>query len=173
MVRALLLALILTAAAYDWKYRRIPNWLTFGGVFAGLAVNTYLLGPSGTFLGFGGAALALIVYLPLFALRAMGAGDAKLMAAIGALIGPFAWFSIFIYTALIGGVIALASIIITGRFQKTLRNIGTILSSLTHAKRPWTENPDLDVSNKQAFRLPHAIPIAAAVIVYLAFGPLR
>lgn len=173
MARALLVVLVLIAATYDWRYRIVPNWLTLGGVLAGLAVNTILGGISGLWLAFSGAFVALLVYLALYALRAMGAGDAKLMAAVGALMGPFIWWGIFIYTILIGGVAALAAILLSGRFRRTLRNIGTILSSLVRAKRPWAENPEVDVRDKRALRLPHAVNIAAGTAAYLIFGPLR
>jgi prepilin peptidase CpaA len=172
-VRALLVVLTLTAAAYDWKYRIVPNWLTLAGVIAGLTINTLLSGRSGSWLAISGAGFALLVYLPLYALRAMGAGDVKLMAAVGALMGPFIWWSIFIYTVLIGGAAALVAIIAGGRFRQTLRNIGTILTSLVRAKRPWVKNPEIDVSNERSLRLPHAVTIATATLAYLIFGPLR
>ena len=171
--RALLVILTLIAAAYDWKYRRIPNWLTLAGVTAGLAVNTYMGGISGLWLAVSGAAFALLIYLPLYALRAMGAGDAKLMAAVGALMGPFTWWAIFIYTMLIGGVIAVGVIVVRGRFRRTLQNLGTILASLVRARRPWIENPELDVRDRRSMRLPHAVTIAAGTVAYLLFGPLR
>jgi len=172
-VRALLVVLTLTAAAYDWKYRIVPNWLTLTGVIAGLAVNTLLNGLTGPWVAISGAGFALLVYLPLYALRAMGGGDVKLMAAVGALMGPFIWWGIFVYTVLIGGAAALVAIIAGGRFRRTLRNIWTILTSLARAKRPWVENPEIDVGSERSLRLPHAVTIAAATLVYLIFGPLR
>jgi prepilin peptidase CpaA len=162
-----------TAAAYDWKYRIIPNWLVLVGVLAGLAANTVIGGISGLWLALSGAAFALLVYLPLYALRAMGAGDAKLMAAVGALMGPFLWWSIFIYTILIGGAAALVAIMVQGRVRQTFRNIGTILTSLARARRPWVQNPEIDVRNERSLRLPHAVTIAAGTLAYLILGPLR
>lgn len=173
MVRALLVTLILVAAAYDWKYRIIPNWLTLAGVIAGVALNTVATGLSGLWVAFTGAAFALLIYVPLYALRAMGGGDVKLMAAVGALMGPFLWWDIFVYTALIGGAAALVTIFVGGRFRRTFRNIGTILSSLARGRRPWVDNPEVDVRNKQSLRLPHAVTIAAGTLAYLMFGPLR
>ncbi|HXP86382.1 MAG TPA: prepilin peptidase [Bryobacteraceae bacterium] len=173
VIRALLVVLTVTAAAYDWKYRIIPNWLVLAGVIAGLAVNTWMGGLSGLWLALSGAAFALLIYLPLYALRAMGAGDAKLMAAVGALMGPFLWWSMFVYTIVIGGVAALVAIVVGGRFRRTFRNIWTILTSLARGRRPWAENPEVDVSNERALRLPHAVTIAAGMLAYLILGPLR
>ncbi|HUJ19954.1 MAG TPA: A24 family peptidase, partial [Bryobacteraceae bacterium] len=136
---------MLTAAMYDWKYRRIPNWLTVAGVIAGAAVNTAMGGLSGLWLAISGAAFALLLYLPLYALRAMGAGDAKLMTAAGALIGPFEWWSVFIYTILIGGAIALVAVVVRGRVRRTVHNLGTILGSFSRLKPPWRHNFELNV----------------------------
>jgi len=172
VIRALLVILILMAAAYDWKYRRIPNWLTLTGVVAGLAANTTLTGIGGAWLSASGIGFALLIYLPLYALRALGGGDVKLMAAIGALVGPFAWWAIFVYTALIGGVIALVVIVSQGRLQRTFRNLGTILWGLVRARRPADTHPELDVRAPQSFKLPHAVTIAAGTVAYLVFGPL-
>ena len=173
MARALLLALTLTAAVYDWRFRVVPNWLVAAGLVAGFAWNITQNGVTGPLMALAGAGLALLVYLPLVALRAMGAGDAKLMAAIGALTGPLAWWGIFVYTILIGAAAALAAIIATGRMRKTLRNLGTITASLLRLRRPWAVNPEIDVRSERALRLPHAVTIAAATIAYLIFGPLR
>ena len=107
-VEALLLTLVLGAAAYDLLYRRIPNWLTLGGAVLGVALNTFLYqGWPGLRFSMAGMALAFGIYLVLYALRAMGAGDVKLMAAVGSIVGWENWFGIFVITAIIGGVMSL------------------------------------------------------------------
>jgi prepilin peptidase CpaA len=173
VIRALLVVLTLIAAAYDWKTRRIPNWLTLTGVVVGLGTNAMLAGVSGAWLAVSGAGFALLIYLPLYALRALGGGDVKLMAAIGALVGPFVWWWIFVYTALIGGVIALVVIVTRGRFRRAFKNLGTILLSLVRLRRPADTNPELDVRTTRSIKLPHAVTIAAGALAYLLFGPLR
>src|ERR1035438_5830467 len=103
-VEMVLLVMLLTAAVFDVLYRRIPNWLTVSGVVLGLVMNT-IIGPPVAGLGFSlvGLGVAFGIYVALYAVRAMGAGDVKLMAAIGALVGWERWFGIFFVTALIGG----------------------------------------------------------------------
>src|SRR5690242_11677682 len=87
-IELVLIALVLGAAIYDVRYRRIPNWLTVMGVAVGLLLNSFLYpGWPGLRLGLLGLAVAFGVYFVLYALRAMGAGDVKLMAAIGAMVG--------------------------------------------------------------------------------------
>src|ERR1039458_5278614 len=88
-VEMVLLVMLLAAAVFDVLYRRIPNWLTVSGVVLGIAMNT-ILGPeagAGLVFSLVGLLVAFGIYAALYALRAMGAGDVKLMAAIGALVG--------------------------------------------------------------------------------------
>ena len=78
----------LSPQSYDVRYRRIPNWLTAIGVLLGLGLNTFLYqGWPGLRFSLMGLGLAFGIYFGLYAVRAMGAGDVKLMAAIGALVG--------------------------------------------------------------------------------------
>jgi prepilin peptidase CpaA len=101
-VEMVLLVLLLAAAVFDVLYRRIPNWLTVGGVALGIAMNT-LIGSPEAGLGFSllGLAVAFGIYAAFFALHYMSGGDVKLMAAVGALVGWERWFGIFFITALI------------------------------------------------------------------------
>src|SRR5579883_928504 len=107
-VEMVLLALLVAAAIYDVRYRRIPNWLTVLGVILGFFINYLIQPPEGGLLfALEGFLAAFGVYLVLYALRAMGAGDVKLMAAVGALAGYQRWFGIFFVTAIVGGIMAL------------------------------------------------------------------
>src|SRR4051812_38165028 len=98
--------LTLVAAGYDIRYRRIPNWLVLAGIVTGFAWNLfYSSGWSGLGHAAAGLGLGFALYFPLYLLRARGAGDVKLLAAVGAIAGPENCFWIFILTALLGGVI--------------------------------------------------------------------
>ncbi len=100
--------MVLVAAIYDVRYRRIPNWLNVSGVLLGIALNTFLYqGLPGLVFSLKGLILAFGIYVVLYALHAMGAGDVKLMAAIGAIVGWENWFGIFIVTAVVGGIMSL------------------------------------------------------------------
>src|ERR1700693_5314497 len=81
------LLLTFAAAALDWRSRKIPNWLTVSGILAGIILRTTLGGWPGAKSSLEGAGLALGLLLPLVLLRALGAGDWKLMGAVGALMG--------------------------------------------------------------------------------------
>src|SRR5262245_48655165 len=78
--------LVIVAATYDLRFRRIPNWLVLVGIVSGFALNTLGGGLSGLRMAGSGFLLAFGIYVTLFALRAMGAGDVKLMAAVGSLV---------------------------------------------------------------------------------------
>ena len=172
---ALLLALVLGAAVYDIRYRRIPNWLTVGGVLFGLILNSFLyqgispavFGFSGLFFALKGLMLAFAVYVFLYVLRAMGAGDVKLMAAVGAIAGWENWFGIFLVTAVVGGIMSLVLVIARGRLQKTLFNVGFILSEMKSGRPAYLKNEELDVKSNKALGLPHGAVIAVGTILFL------
>src|SRR4051794_10536901 len=104
-VLIVLLAMLMAAAVFDIRNRRIPNWLTIGGVLLGFAIN-FGIGPpeGGVVFALEGFAVGFGIYMVLHILRAMGAGDVKLMAAVGALVGWERWFGIFFMTAIVGGI---------------------------------------------------------------------
>jgi prepilin peptidase CpaA len=174
----LLIALLLGAAVYDVRYRRIPNWLTVSGVVLGLALNSFLyqgtstapFGFAGLFFALKGLGLAFAVYVFLYALRAMGAGDVKLMAAVGAIVGWENWFGIFVVTAVIGGIMSLILVVVRGRLQKTLFNVGFILSEMKSGRPAYLKNEELDVKSKKALGLPHGAVIAVGTVFFLALS---
>jgi prepilin peptidase CpaA len=170
-VEMVLLVMLLAAALFDVLYRRIPNWITVSGVVLGLVINT-VLGPPDAGLGFSLAGLGVSfgIYVALYALRAMGAGDVKLMAAIGALVGWERWFGIFFVTALVGGVMALILVVSRGRLKNTLFNVGFILSELKSGRPAYLRKEELDVKHKKALGLPHGAVIAVSTIFYLALS---
>src|ERR1035438_2577836 len=90
-IELILLPLVICAAVYDMRYRRIPNWLNVTGVVLGLAMNAWLINDGrpwpGLIFSLKGLGMAFGVYLVLYALHAMGAGDVKLMTAVGAMVG--------------------------------------------------------------------------------------
>ena len=150
-IEVVLLALVLAAAVYDVRYRRIPNWLTVLGVLVGLALNTFL------YQGWPGLRLSLIglgagfgVYFVLYMLHFMGAGDVKLMAAIGAMVGWADWFGIFLVTAILGGVAALLLVVFRGRLKRTLFNVGFLLSEMKSGRPAYLGREELDVRNPKA-----------------------
>jgi len=166
-----LIVLLLTAAVFDVLYRRIPNWLTVSGVLLGIALNAFIGPPeAGLVFSLAGLAVGFGIYAVLYALRAMGAGDVKLMAAVGALVGYQRWFGIFFITALIGGVMALILVVARGRLKKTFFNMSFILSEMKSGRPAYLGNEELDVKNKKALGLPHGAVIAVSTVFYLGYS---
>jgi prepilin peptidase CpaA len=166
---ALLLAVVLGAAIFDVRYRRIPNWLNVLGVLAGIAMNSFLYqGLPGLVFALKGLFLAFTVYVVLYALHAMGAGDVKLMAAVGAIVGWEDWFGIFIVTAVVGGIMSLILVASRGRVKKTLFNVSFILSEMKSGRPAYLANEELDVKSNKAMRLPHGATIAVGALFFLA-----
>ena len=167
-LKALLALIVITAAIFDGRWRRVPNWLTVPGVLLGIALNTILLGSEGLRSSLEGLGLALVIYLALFLLRAMGGGDVKLMAAVGAIAGGSNWLSIFVLTLLFGGVAAIILILARRRVRQTFQNMWLIIASLGSGQAPYKRNPQLDVRSEESVRLPHAVTIACGALAFLA-----
>ncbi len=120
---------VLVASIVDIRSRRIPNWLTatMAGIGTGLAAS----GASGVSLGasVAGFALGLALMMPGHALGATGAGDVKLMAAVGAIVGPALVVSAFLFTAIAGGVLAIAIALRRRRLGATLAGTGRLIAA--------------------------------------------
>ena len=151
--------LALMAGWWDWHARRIPNWLCLGGLVAALMLNEIPFALKG--LG-----LALAIHLPLFALRATGGGDVKLMAALGALMGVEDWLRFFILNAILGGVVALGFVFSRGVVGETVKRVGFVFSSLLMGKAPYESRPELDVRSGLGRTLPRGVVVAFAVVVW-------
>jgi prepilin peptidase CpaA len=125
-------ALCGVAAAIDLRHHRIPNWLTFSGIAAGLALNTAVFAvhggwshglSAGLFPALAGGGIALLVFFVLGALGAMGMGDVKLMAAAGACLRWPLALGLMVFVVVAGGVLALGYALIRGKFRAVIRNV--------------------------------------------------
>jgi prepilin peptidase CpaA len=132
------LAILLSIAVwYDVRTRKIPNRLVFFGTLIGVALNIFLPAGTGIFsdppgaLGFLpsliGVAVGLATLIPMYALGAMGAGDVKLMAMVGAFLGPEQILGVALLSLLAGGVLALAVALWTRTLARVLHNTCSLL----------------------------------------------
>jgi prepilin peptidase CpaA len=110
------------------------------------------------------------LYLLLYMLRAMGAGDVKMMGAVGALTGASAWFGVFLITAIFGGIMAIILASGKGRLRKTFWNVGFILSEMMRLRPGYVRRQELDVKHPDALGLPHGAVIAVGTVFYLALN---
>jgi prepilin peptidase CpaA len=127
------------ALVTDLRFRRIPNWLTGSTLLIGLAINTYLNGLDGALSALQGAVLGLAILLPFYMFRTMGAGDVKLLAAFGAVLGPHVLLSVAVYAAVVGGIQALIILRRLGRVTVTLYQLFFmhVLPARSGAKAPY------------------------------------
>lgn len=167
IVQALLLLIAIPAALFDYRQHRVPNWLALAGLLSGIGLNTFLYATAGLRTSLKGLGLAFLIYFVLYRLRGMGAGDVKLMAAVGAIAGPANWLGIFVLTSLCGGVAAIILVAAKGRIRATLMNVRIILLSARHGQAPYEGHPQLDVRSGQGLRLPHAVVIAFGTLGFL------
>ncbi|HVO63646.1 MAG TPA: A24 family peptidase, partial [Terriglobales bacterium] len=134
MLKELILVLTgivaLLAGITDWRWRRIPNWLTVPAAVIGLAVNSAVYGLGGLKSAGEGLGLGLLLLFPFVLIRALGAGDWKLAGALGSLLGAHDLLLVLAVAVLIAGVMALALVIYKRRFGEMLRNMGRLLFAL-------------------------------------------
>ncbi len=151
------------ACVSDVRTSRIPNVLTGASLAIGIAAHVALAGGHGALAALGGAAVGLAVFFPIFALGGMGAGDVKLMAALGAWLGwgPTVWTAL--YTTIAGGVLALAWGFAQGYLRQAFQNLRSLgMFWLINGVRPL---PPLTLDAGRGPRLPYAVPMLAGVLI--------
>jgi prepilin peptidase CpaA len=150
------------AGVVDWRYRRIPNWLTVSGAVAGIAVNTALFGWPGMRAALLGVAVGLGLLLPFVLLRSLGAGDWKLAGALGACLGPRQLVTVLMGTVLVAGVMALIVVIWKRRLLRTLRNIIRMLGAFFSLRMPGSE---VSLDSPQSTKIPFGVAMAFTVLL--------
>jgi prepilin peptidase CpaA len=165
IVWCLTLTLAIAAGWIDGRTRRIPNWLTVSGFLVGVAIHLLFGGWQGGLMSLEGAGLGLLILLPLVLLRALGAGDWKLIGAVGAFLGPVMLCFVLFASVLVAGAMAVVQMIRAGRVRETLRNVGLlIMGFLTFGFRA---HPEISLDNPDALKLPFGV--AAAIGTFICF----
>ena len=157
------IALALIAGWMDWRSRRIPNWLTVPGFLAGVLLNLWVSGLPGLKTSLLGAGLGLLVLLPFVALRSLGAGDWKLVGAVGALVGPGPLITVLVAAIFVAGIMAVVLIVYKRRVRQALRNVGRILAGLFSLRLP---GPDLSLDSPESLKIPFGVAVALTVVFY-------
>lgn len=170
---AVLAALLVVAAFIDVREHRIPNGLVFPGVVAAL-LFAHL--PGGSLSGsLVGIAVGLALGLPLYWLRAMGAGDVKLMGMAGAFLGGVDMFGAALVIFVVGGLMGLVAV----ARRRAFAQLGTNLKQMTLgalANAASSGGPAFVAPGQSVGSLPYGVAIAAGTILYLAFargGPFQ
>lgn len=173
---AALLLFVTLAAVYDLASRRIPNRLLLAGLAAALLLHTLAGAPGwrAPWSWLAGAATGLVLFLPLYLLRGMAAGDVKLMAMVGAFAGPLLALKIGLASCLAGGVMALAILLYRRRCGAALRNLRFMLTPLL-ARLLWRGGagpvrPTLPPGGSVG-GMPYGLAIAAATLALIVLRP--
>ena len=160
-------AVAVCAAVSDVKERRIPNLLTYPAMVAGLLLQSALHGWRGMLVGAGGGLLFGGAFLLLYLIRAIGAGDVKLAAALGCIVGPSASLQVLFATALAGGALAVVFMALSGRIVETLRN--TLWVAAFHAQHGLQTHPVVNLDNPGSVRMPYGLAFAAGTLYWAVF----
>lgn len=119
----ILLMIVGISSYFDLKERKIPNKITFAGILIGILINSYLGGGTGLLRALLGMFLGLTIFFVPFAMGGMGAGDVKLMGAIGALMGWRFLMMTALFSAVVGGIMVLFHLLYTGKLRETLKKM--------------------------------------------------
>lgn len=160
---------LVLAACMDYRTHRIPNWLVGWGSLLGVVLS-WLYPPfhqTSAWWPIQGLVMGLALFLPFYLLGVMGAGDVKLMAMVGAFIGPSHVLWAALYTLVAGGVLALVWVLVRGTVGRLVRNLSTLFQ-LSFISLAQAGPPTLQVSAAaSAGKLPYAMAIAIGTLTYL------
>jgi prepilin peptidase CpaA len=162
-----LLVVLIVAVVSDIRGRKIPNWLTYSSMIVGLIYHTSTKGLAGLLFSIEGVFLGMGLLIIFYLMGGMGAGDAKLMGAVGGLLGPKGVFMAFLFTAIMGGIYALLLLTIHGFLKETAKRYGRIVKTFlfTHQFIPI---PSPKTEKKP--RLCYGVAIALGTLISLASG---
>ena len=161
---AFLIPLAIIVAYYDVRYRRIPNAFVLATLISGIAINCIFAGLDGLYGSLVGCALAFVLMFMLHMFGAMGAGDVKLFAAIGAVTGAALVLPTFVVVIITGGVLALVSIVRAGVVMSTMQRVLHIFVGML----PGWEMPRFAIPSDRKHTIPYGVAITIGSIISTA-----
>lgn len=154
---AFLVGCLSVAILTDLCFNRIPNWLILDTIFGG-GVGQFLNHQyMGVLFSASGLLVGFLCFIPLYAFGKMGAGDVKLLAAVGAVVGPKLVFIAALMTIIAGGILALFYITARGGLPAMARRYTTMITLLA-ARQPQYLPPE--PGEAAGLRFPYALAIA-------------
>jgi prepilin peptidase CpaA len=159
----LLVPLAAVISYYDVRYRRIPNVFVLATLISGLLLNFVFGGVEGVLSSVGGCLLGFGLMLMLHVLGAMGAGDVKLFASIGAVVGASLVVPTFLVVALTGGVLAVYTMLRAGSVRQTLLGVLQIFVGML----PGWQMPRFNVPADRRHTIPYGVAITFGSLISL------
>jgi len=162
LTQVMLIIILGIAVATDIRYQKIPNWLTFPVMLAGVILNSVSMGLQGFLFSIGGILVGIMAMIFPYLMGGMGAGDAKLMGAVGGLLGPKEVCIAFLLTALIGGIYALGMLAYYGGVRETVVRYWQMLKIFFMAGKVNYIPPS---ANETRPRLRYGVAIALGTLI--------
>jgi|SRR5688500_5989736 len=160
----LLVPLAVVVIYYDLRFRRIPNVVVLAALIAGLTINISFGGGRGALSSLGGFAIAFIPMFLMHVFGAMGAGDVKLFAAIGAVVGLPLVPTTFVVVVMLGAVLAIYSMIRSGTVLSTLHSVLRIFVGLL----PGWDMPRFSLPANRQHTIPYGVAIMIGSVIVVA-----
>lgn len=167
LVVAILVPAMLVASWNDYRSHRVPNRLNAWIVLTGLGAQAFSGGGSGLEAGILGILVGFGMLVGLWAVRGMGAGDVKFMAAIGAWLGPVWTFQAVLVGGLLGGAIALAMIAYGRNWRQASANVGVLMTKVSSVRTAFSDFGSAESLSKTCGVMPYAIPLTIGAFAVL------
>jgi prepilin peptidase CpaA len=168
--------LVVAAVIDGWKLK-VPNWLTFPLVLSGWAYGMVCFGWAGLGWSLLGTGVGLALLLPAYAIGGMGAGDVKLLAGVGAWLGAASASAgvadtlyAFCVSAILGGVIAVAMVVLRRQWSGHYAQFWNILTEILVIRDPNSLASIAAERKSSMMLLPYGIPIAVGTIAYFVWN---
>jgi prepilin peptidase CpaA len=166
-VKLYLMIVLIIASMIDIRSFRIPNWLTYSTLAVGISYFSIMKGYEGFLLSMAGAAAGFGLLILPYTIGGTGAGDVKLMGAVGSFLGAHGIFMVFIFSCILAGAYALFLLASNGLLLSTFKRYGKILWCFIITRKfiyipPTTE--------EKALKLRFGLAIALGTGSYLVFG---
>jgi len=168
-VWGLVSVILIVAAVIDGRKLKVPNWITFPLIISGWIASGIIYGWAGAGASLWGTAIGLGLLLPAYAIGGMGAGDVKLLAGVGAWVGASQTFWAFMVSAIIGAIIAVMMVVISGKWRHHQKQFMSIMSEIMVIRSPSKLSEIAAERKPTMMLLPYGIPIAIGTIGYFAY----
>jgi prepilin peptidase CpaA len=156
------------AAVHDLLTKKIPNWITGPGIVLGVLMHLALGGFAQAGWSMLAGLVAGLLFLLVYLAGGMGAGDVKLITAIGCLVGIGSIKDVLVASVFLGSILALALAAKHGRVRETMRNVIALIAH--HTQNGLIPHPELNVTQQETLRLPYALPIALGCVIAFCIG---
>lgn len=151
----------------DIRSQRIPNWLSYPSILSGIIYHTGMKGLDGFTFSIEGVAIGILLLLIPYLLGGMGAGDAKLLGVVGAFLGPKGVLIAFVFTAIVGGIYALAILIFRRYLIETIKRYGGTLKTFIFTREFIYIRP---TAEEKRTKLYYGVAIALGTIISVVCG---